>query len=472
MKNNRRDFLKKTSVAGLGMVGAIACTSQAEKGKPFPVTHQQKFNMSGYIAPKLDVVRIAVIGLGNRGSGTVNRLACIEGVEIKALCDLVPAKVDKAFESISPLGHKPDLYSGNENDWKKICERTDLDLIAVVTPWHLHTPMCVYAMEHDKHAYTELPAAITVDECWQLVETSERTRKHCVQMSSNCHVGMSAVVLNMVRQGYFGDIIHAEGAYIHDILRGIFSYKYEDMWRLRGNMNKNGNLYPQHGLVPIIQMMDINYGDKMDFLVSVSTNDFMTENPEVVGDLKKEKEIWDIYKGNKYRGNMNTTIIRTSKGRTIMMQHDTSSPRPDVRFNLISGTKGIYQAGPPRIATSHDGWLPPEEFKALVEKYTPILTKRFAEITNESRGIRRGGRSYDRVSPTDWRLVDCLRNGLPMDIDVYEAAVSSSIIPLSVWSVANGSLPVDVPDFTSGKWQANERGMDINLQRGGTTKLI
>lgn len=469
---NRRDFLKKTSFAGLGMMSAMSCTSQTEKKVASTVAHKQEFNMSGFAAPKLDVVRIGVIGLGNRGSGTVNRLACIEGVEIKALCDLVPEKVTRALESISPLGHKPDLYSENENDWKKVCERKDIDLIAVVTPWPLHTPMCTYAMEHEKHAYTELPAAITIEECWKLVETSERTRKHCVQMSNNCHAGLSAVLLNMIRQGFFGDIIHGEGAYIHDIIRNIFSYKYEDMWRLKANMNKHGNLYPQHGLVPIIQMMDINYGDKMDFLVSVSTDEFMIKDPEVANDLWKEQEIRSIFEGNTYRGNMNITVIRTNKGRTIMMQHDTSSPRPNVRFNLISGTKGVYEAGPPRIAKSHDGWLPESEFKALVEKYTPAITKRFAEIIQEAKGVKHG-HSYHSVSPTDWRLIDCLRNGLPMDMDVYEAAVSSSIIPLSIWSVANGSAPVEVPDFTSGAWKTNKRGMDIELTRGGgTTGLI
>ena len=156
--------------------------------------------MHGYAAPKLDVVRVAVIGIGNRGSGTVSRLASIEGVEIKALCDLEHARVSKAIESIRHLGHLPDAYSGHEDEWKKVCERKDIDLIAIVTPWHLHTPMCLHSMEHDKHAYTELPAATTIDECWQLVETSEKTQKHCVQMSSNCHTDIRAVLLNMVRQ--------------------------------------------------------------------------------------------------------------------------------------------------------------------------------------------------------------------------------------------------------------------------------
>lgn len=469
---NRRDFLKHTGILGLGIAssGIIGCSSDKEK-----INNQarvQAFNMSGFVAPKLDIVRVAVIGLGDRGSGTVRRLASIEGVEIKALCDLEADRVSKAAESIKHLGHTPDSYYCGEDEWKKICDRTDIDLVAIVTPWHLHTPMCVRAMESGKHAYTELPAALTIDECWQLVETSERTRKHCVQMSSSCHHATLAVILNMVRSGYFGDIIHGEGAYVHDLLMGYLFNKemYHNMWRLKQNIGKSGSLYPQHGLVPIIQMMDINYGDKMDYLTSVSSDDFtMGITSE---ELAAKDDFFKPYAGKGYRGNINITTIRTSNGRTIMIQHDVTSPRPDVRFDLISGTKATFKA-PDKIANSHDGWIPDEEFKALIEEYTPEITKRFDELRKQAEQIDKRGHSYYRVSPTDWRLIDCLRNGLPMDMDVYEAAASSAVIPLSIESVANRSTSVEVPDFTCGSWKTNERGMDINLERGGgTTRLI
>ncbi|MGI6086608.1 MAG: Gfo/Idh/MocA family protein [Kiritimatiellia bacterium] len=461
---NRKDFLKQSGITGTGLT---SCSSNTEK--PKTQNRAQTFNMSGFVAPKLDVVRVAVIGLGDRGPGTVRRLATIEGVEIKALCDLEADRVSKTVESIKHLGHTPDSYSGGENEWKKICERSDIDLIAVVTPWRLHTPICVYAMENGKHTYTELPAALTIDECWQLVETSERTRKYCVQMSGNCHSGTSAVVLNMARKGYFGDIIHGEGAYIHDLTRYLFDKEmYHNMWRLKENTNRSGCLYPQHGLVPIIQMMDINYGDKMDYLTSISSNDFTMA--KTAGELALNDDFFKPCVGKNYNGNINITTIRTNNGRTIMIQHDVTSPRPNVRFSLISGTKAIYKA-PDKIATSHAGWLPDEEFKALIEKYTPEITKRFDELTKQAKQI--DNRGYYKVMPTDWRLIDCLRNGLPMDMDVYEAAVSSAIIPLSIESVANRSNSVDVPDFTCGSWKTNPRGMDINLERGGgTTKLL
>jgi hypothetical protein len=475
MKNNRRNFLKKTSLAGLGLVGAsIKDQRQPENREPFFHSHRQTFNMSGYAAPKLDVVRVGIMGLGMRGSGTVRRFASIEGVEIKALCDLVPDRVTSAIEQIRPLGQNPDSYSGGEDEWRKVCERPDIDLIVIVTPWHLHVPQSLCAMENGKHVYTELPAANTIEECWQLVETSERTRKHLIQMSGSSHrmSYFEAAVLSMVRQGFFGDIVHAEGAYIHDLLRLIISKRYQNIWRLDQNTGRHGNLYPQHGLVPIIQMMDINCGDKMEFLTSVSSDDFMMD--ETIRLLAAEDDFWKPYIGRGYRGNMNTSVIRTNKGRTIMIQHDVTSPRPDIRFNLISGTKGTFQASPrpSRISTGHSGWVSQEEFESLIDKYTPEITKRFNEQVRRARQIDRS-RGYSTVNVTDWRVVDCLLNGLPMDQDVYEAAVSSAITPLSEWSVANRSNSVTIPDFTSGAWKTNQRSMDIELSRGGgTTGLL
>ncbi|MEX0928036.1 MAG: Gfo/Idh/MocA family oxidoreductase [Balneolales bacterium] len=468
-KYDRRDFLKLSGFAGLGAGALSGCSIQADGNEPFPVTHHQDFNMHGYAAPALETVRVGMFGVGNRGSGSVQRLASIEGVEIKAICDLEADRVNAAIESIAAT-QSPDAYSGGEDEWKKVCERNDIDLIAIATPWHLHTPMAVYAMEHGKHAYTELPAAKTIEECWQLVETSERTRMHCVQMSSSCHSGIQAVLLNMVRQGVFGDLIHAEGAYIHDLLEDYNFTKtmYHDMWRLNENIDRNGNLYPQHGIVPIIQMMDINYGDKMDYMVSMSGNDFMMGDK--ARELAGEDEFWNPYVDRNYRGNMNTSIIHTHKGRTIMLQHDVSSPRPRPSLPMVSGTSGIYSSR--RFASSHHGWFSGEEFEDLIAKYTPAINTKFRELVSQA-SRQRAGHSYARVNETDWRLIDCLRNGLPVEMDVYEAAVSSSMSPLSEWSVANRSNSVDVPDFTSGAWKTNKPGMDVALQNGGaTTRLL
>jgi hypothetical protein len=474
MKNNRRDFIKLASMAGIGLTGASiipAFGQSTNKSKPDQVgnqaaqNHIQKFNMSGYGAPKLDTVRVGFIGTGNRGTGAVVRMSKIGGVEIKALGDLRPEKANAAKKRLEGSGQNPAIYSGNKEAWKKICEREDIDLIYIATPWLLHTPMALYAMEHGKHVCVEVPAATTVEECWQLVETSERTRKHCMMLENCCYDFFELLTLNMARQGFFGEIVHAEGAYIHDLLEGDFSKeKYYDQWRLRMDSSRRGNLYPTHGLGPVCQVMNINRGDKMDYLVSVSSDDFM------MGDMAKKLAAKDdFYKqfvDKPFNGNMNTTTIRTNKGKTIMVQHDVTSPRPYSRIHLISGTKGTAQKYPlpGRISNNHEGWLSEQEFKSLEEKYTPPIIKKVGELAKQVGG--HGGMDF----LMDWRTIDCLRNGLPLDQNVYDAALWSSIFPLSEWSINNRSNSIDVPDFTAGSWKKNEP-VDISMSKGGNTEV-
>ncbi|SMO52686.1 Gfo/Idh/MocA family protein [Fodinibius sediminis] len=476
MNNSRRSFLKKIGLAGLSIpgLGFFGGGDAAQDEEPYQLTRPQRFNMHGYAAPKLDTVKVGIIGLGNRGSGTVLRLASIEGVEIRALCDLIPERVESARKSLEGTSHDPDGYSGSETEWEKVCRRDDLDLISVVTPWKWHTPMAVCAMENGKHVYTELPAAQTIEDAWKLVDTSERTRRHCFQISGSCHRSMQAVMLNMARKGFFGDLVHGEGAYIHHLLENYMfnKGKYQGDWRLKENLNRSGNLYPQHGLGPIAQMMDLNYGDQMDYLVSMSSNDFMMQ--DWAREAAQTDDYYEQFTDWNYRGNMNTTIIKTKKGRTIMLQHDVSSMRPYSNIHLISGTKGAMRRhpSPVRIATGHDDWLSREETEALVEEYTPEMIKRFNRMLSQSEAGNYD-HSYYNVDVRDWRYIDCLRNGLPIEMDVYDAALWTSIIPLSEWSVANGSKPVKVPDFTGGAWKSNKRGMDIELENGGgNTRLI
>ncbi len=468
MKTSRRDFLKLTGIAGASIagMGLTGCTARPDDKSPFKLTHNQTFNMSGYAAPKLETVRIGLIGVGGRGSGALRRLVRIEGVKITALSDINPERVNRANEFLKGMGHTPAGYTGGEDEWKKLCERDDVDLTYICTPWHLHAPQAIYSMENDKHTVTELPAAQTMDDCWKLVETSERTRKHCMLLENVCYDFFEMMTLNMARQGFFGDIIHGEGAYIHDLMNPKFSKRaYSNMWRLEENSTRDGNLYPMHGLGPISQIMDLNYGDQMDFLTSIASNDFMMGKR--AEELAADDDFYQKYVGRNYRGNINTTIVRTHRGRTIMLQHDVTSPRPYSRIHLISGTKGIARKypEPARIATGHS-WMSDEEFKAIEEKYTPEITKRVGEMARQVGG--HGG--MDTLM--DWRLVDCLRNGLPLDMDVYDAALWSSIIPLSEWSIANRSMPVEVPDFTAGSWMTNKPQMDIMLEKGGNTRLI
>jgi hypothetical protein len=462
MSNNRRDFLK---LAGLGLITATvpATGAMASLSLPKGFSRSQRFNMCGYAAPKLDKVRIGFIGLGMRGPGAVHRMSKIEGVEISALCDIRPEAVAKVKKDLEGSSHQPAEYSGKEDSWKQMCDREDIDLVYIATPWDLHTPMAVYAMEHDKHAAVEVPAATTLEECWQLVETSEQTKKHCMMLENCCYDFFELMTLNMARQDYFGEIIHAEGAYIHDLLELNFDKDaYYDMWRLKENY-RDGNLYPTHGLGPVCQIMNINRGDQMDFLTSVSSADFSMAKK--AAELAREDPFYAPFVKQTYGGNMNTTTIRTKKGKTIMVQHDVSSPRPYSRLHVISGTEGFAQKYPkPGISQGHS-WLKEEEMKEVEEKYTPEIVKRVGDLAKQIGG--HGGMDFIM----DWRLIDCLRNGLPLDQDVYDAALWSAIAPLSEWSVANRSNSIDVPDFTAGSWEQNAP-VDISLEKGGSTKVI
>lgn len=465
MKKDRRDFLKVGGLAGLAAFAGLGHPISAEPSLATNMNFASTFNMSGYAAPPMEKVRIGFIGLGNRGPGAVVRMSKIEGVEITAICDLRPERIDFVKEKLKGTSHMPDTYSGSEEEWKKLCEREDIDLVYIATPWHLHTPMSVYAMQQGKHAATEVPAAVTLEECWQLVETSEKTKRHCMMLENTCYDFFELLTLNLARQGFFGEIIHGEGAYIHDILEGNFSKtKYHDMWRLKQNF-RNGSLYPTHGLGPVAQIMNINRGDKMDYLVSVSSNDFMM-GPKA-DSLAEKDSYYKAFAGRDYRGNMNTTTVKTNNGRTIMLQHDVTSPRPYSRLHTISGTKAFAQKYPEpgKISTGHEGWLSEEEMGKLEEKYQPPIVRKIGEMAKQIGG--HGGMDF----LMDWRLIDCLRNGIPLDMDVYDAASWSSIGPLSEQSVANRSASVDIPDFTRGTWMKNQP-VDVELSRGGNTHIL
>lgn len=284
-----------------------------------------------------------------------------------------------------------------------------------------------------------------------------------MMLENCCYDFFELLTLNMARQGMFGEIVHAEGAYIHDLSKDwLFNKKaYADMWRLKENIGHNGNLYPTHGLGPIAQCMDINRGDKFDHLVSMSTNDFTLNN--MAKDLASKDDFFKPYVDKPYRGNMNTTLIRTNKAKTVMVQHDVSTIRPYSRIHLVSGTKGAAQKwpGPQRIAFGHS-WVKTEELKQLEEKYAPPIVKHIGNIAKEVGG--HGGMDFIM----DWRLIDCLRNGLPLDQDVYDAAAWSCLMPLSERSVSKKSRTIDIPDFTRGSWQSN-KPVDLTLNGGATT---
>jgi len=465
MKQGRRNFIKSALVgAGVltsGIAGASkifnAGTTDAAENRKFP---KMQFNMCGFAAPKLDKVRVGFIGIGKRGTEAVKRFTFLEGIGITALCDQYEDRVETGQQTITKKGlPRAKGYSGSKDAWKALCESQDVDLVYICTPWSLHTAMSVYAMECGKHVATEVPAGKTLDECWQLVETSERTRKHCMMLENCCYDFFELLTLNMAKQGFFGEIIHGEGSYIHyNFPLYIDKNYYAEMWRLKEE-TRNGNLYPTHGLGPICQIMNVNRGDKMDYMVSMQSADFVTAN--MINELALTDSFYKEFAGKSYRGSINTTLIRTSKGRTIVCQHDVTTPRPYSRAHLVSGTKAIARKWPlpARIATvenNHD-WLNETEMKKLEEEFTPEIVRKVGEMAKKVGG--HGGMDFIM----DWRLIYCLRNGLPVDIDVYDAASWSSIAPLSEKSVANRSMPVDIPDFTRGKWKINAP-VDLTLK--------
>ncbi len=459
MSSNRRSFLKNITLS----TGALATSIDIDASEKSFVKVPAGFNMCGYAAPKLPTVRVGVVGLGMRGPGAVDRLSYIEGVEIKALCDKYADRVEKAQSILIKKGLPPAKSYSGEEGWKALCESNEIDLVYVTTPWHLHTPISVYAMKNGKHAASEVPAAKTIDECWELVETSEKTKKHMMMLENCCYDFFELLTLNMARNGLFGEIVHAEGAYIHDLTKDYLFNKnaYADMWRLKENMTRNGSLYPTHGLGPIAQCMNINRGDKFEYLVSMSTNDFTMGS--MANELASKDDFFKPYANKNYRGNMNTTVIKTNHGKTLMVQHDVSTIRPYSRIHLVSGTKGAAQKwpGPEKIALGH-GWMKPEEQKQMQEKYTLPIVKHIGEIAKNVGG--HGGMDFIM----DWRLIDCLRNGLPLDQDVYDAASWTSAGLLSEVSLKKRSASVDVPDFTRGAWQSN-KPHDLTLNGGGNT---
>ncbi|WKK58047.1 Gfo/Idh/MocA family protein [Sphingobacterium sp. BN32] len=455
MNNSRRDFLKKA-----GLLSSVAITLPSLQNEVFA---SQNFNMSGFAAPKIDKVKVAIIGLGMRGPGAVDRISYIEGAEIVALCDRHADGVTKAQTILTKKGLKEAKAYSGEDGWKTMLKNEELDLVYICTPWEYHAPMAIEAMKSGAHAATEVPIGLTIAEIWEVVKTSEATKKHCMMLENCCYDFFEMLTLNMTRQGMFGELVHAEGAYIHDLLDLNFNKNgYDNMWRLRENIKMNGNLYPTHGIGPIAQCLNINCGDKMNHLVAMQSNDFMMADK--ARELAGKDSFFQEFVGKRYRGNMDTTLIKTEKGKTMMIQHDVTSPRPYSRIHLLSGTKGFAQKYPKEgIAFGHS-YIKPEELKALYDKYTPELVKFIGEQAKQVGG--HGGMDF----MMDWRLIDCLRNGLPLDQTVYDGASWSAVVPLSVQSVAKNSRTVDIPDFTRGNWKTN-KPHDMTLNGGGNTGI-
>ena len=441
----RRELLK-LGAAGLGL-GAASGLSPTPAAAD--LDHQQQRPDLGpapvkpFAADPIDIVRVGFVGVGGMGGAHVRNFLGLEGIEIIALCDIDSARNEEVSSWVTDDGRVPPaMYGRHETDFVRMCETEDLDLVFTATPWEWHVPVCVSAMENGKHAATEVPATYTMDDCWRLVEYAEKYRKHCVMMENCNYDRPEMMVFHMARLGLLGDILHAECGYLHDLREIKFSEVGEGLWRRAHSMVRDGNLYPTHGLGPVANVMDINRGDQFEYLVSMSSPSqglqewAMANYPE---NHLKRRERYVL-------GDVNTTMIKTVRGRTIYLSHDTNLPRPYSRIHMVQGTKGLFQGYPHRVHI--EGLSPGHEWQDwmdLRDKYDHPLWK---DLEEQSEGAGHGGMDFIE----DYRLVKCLREGKPTDMNVYDAAAMSVITPLSEWSVANRSRPINVPDFTRGRW--------------------
>jgi hypothetical protein len=432
----RREFLKLGGAA----VGAAAlrpdrALADAQASGPAP-----------FSAPPIETVRIGFVGIGGQGSSHVRNLLKIPGCRITAVCDIRPDRVDWAAAQITAAGHPaPAPYARGPRDFERLCETESLDLVYNATPWEFHVPIMLAAMKNGKHTATEVPAAMTLDDCWALVESAEKLQKHCVLMENCNYDRMEMMVYNMVRQGVFGEILHAEGGYLHDLRSIKFADSGEGLWRRAWATKVNGNLYPTHGLGPVANCLDINRGDRFDYLVSMSgpsrgLQAWAAEHLPADSPKRMEKYVL---------GDVNVSLIKTANGRTIIVQNGTNLPRPYSRIHIVQGTKGLFQGYPNRAYIEgrgkEDEW---QDASALLGEFEHPLWKELAE---RAQGAGHGGMDYIE----DYRLIKCLREGRPTDMNVYDAAALSAVVELSTRSNGRRSAAVDFPDFTRGKWKTN-----------------
>jgi hypothetical protein len=461
---SRRNFLKASALAGVGVsvagvsLGAepVAPSSgNLSQGdisvtRPRPAGQKPVNNLT---TKPLEKVRVAVIGL-HRGLTHVSTCSGIEFAEVVAVCDIVADRAKAAADLCEKkTGKRPVIYSGDEHVWEQMVARDDIDAVYIATPWAWHVPMCLRTLEQGKHAFVEVAAALTVDDCWRLVDASERTQRHCIMLENCCYGENELFVLNLAREGVFGQLTHAECAYLHDLRTVLFSLGTEGDWRRNYHWEYNGNLYPTHGLGPVAQYLGVGRGDQFKYLVSMSSQEMsLTHYRNRVqpngGRHANEKYIC---------GDMNTSLLKTEMGKTIMLQHDVVSPRPYSRINALYGTGAVFFDYPARLsvdqpkpygleAEGSEDWLSDKDLQTMREKFTHPLWKKLQE---RAKGAGHGGMDF----VMSWRLMDCLRQGITPDSVVYDAAAWSCIIETSIRSVATGSSPVNIPDFTRGLWK-------------------
>lgn len=437
----RREFLKAAAGATVALAGS-GCRTAERMAK-------DRRAASVLRAQALDEVRVGFIGLGKRGPSAVRRLCRIPKVKVVAVCDVYEDRAARAATDVVAAGQpSPQMYFGSEHAYKKLCERPDVNLIYACTPWEWHVPMALDAMACGKHVVTEVPMALTVADCWKLVDAAEKTRLHCMMLENCCYGEDELFALMLARNGLLGELVHGDCGYIHELRAGLTDGTYYKDYAFEYFKRHTGNSYPTHGLGPVCQYMGINRGDRLERLVSLESNEF-----GLTAFIKDKFGNSDPRAHYPYKtGDMNTTVVRTARGRTIMVQYGRYSPRPYTRINLISGTQGTLCSYPLRVALSpnwHE-WLNEKALAELKAKYTHPLWRKIGELARKNGG--HGGMDYIM----EYRLCHCLLNGLPLDQSVYDGAAWSSLVELTERSVLQNGASVEIPDFTRGAWRTAE----------------
>jgi len=445
---SRKNFVKKTALTGVGLsITPFSILKAKDKSK----------------------VRIGFIGVGLRGTSHVRGIAKRADIAIPAICDKYEVNAKTAQKIVTDAGlDTPELYTRGETDYLRMLERDDLNGVIIATPWLWHVPMATAAMRSGKYVGVEVPAATTIDGCWELVETSEKTGIPCMLLENACYSRNVLAILNMVRQGVFGEMVHARCAYNHNLLEntvllddkgnfgpGTGNYNDgkggESNWRTQHHVNRNGDLYPTHGIGPVAHWMDINRGNRFQTITSTATKSRRLHK-EIV-----ERGGYNAAKADVYfkQGDMVTSTITTANGESIIVTFSTTLPQVHDGDYRCQGTKGIWQIGNNSIyltdVSSYDKWEPFDKYQ---KQYDSIYWKKEAK---KAAGATHGGIDYFVRNA----FVESVKQNTSPPIDVYDAAAWSAISPLSEESVAMGGEPVEFPDFTDGKWMTNKRIFEV-----------
>ncbi|MGW2015161.1 Gfo/Idh/MocA family protein [Streptomyces sp. NPDC001927] len=461
---SRRSVLRTTAgVAGAGIgLGALG-TGSAEAAAPETATaaaqpagqtagtpRRRGATMANVPFTKRSTVRVGIVGLGNRGDSVIDLFLVLPGVRVVAVCDPVRDKTERAAAKVVAAGQpSPAVYTNGEDDYENLCKRTDIDFVYVATPWELHFEMAKAALLNGKHVGVECPVAMTLKDLWELVDLSEQTRRHCMQLENCCYGRNEMRVLRMAHAGRFGELLHGAGAYNHDLRELMFSSTYyEGPWRRLWHTRLRGDLYPNHGFGPVANYMDVNRGDRV-----VSISSFGTPALGLADYRAKHMPAGDPSWKESYIGADRTiSLVQTAKGRVIRLEHDVSTPHPYSRINSLGGTLGVFEDYPERIylEPDHQGhqW---GDFAAYAQEFDHWLWK---EHANPPGG--HGGMDYMMI----YRLMQCMRLGLVPDFDVYDAATWTAPVPLSHDSIKANGAPQAIPDFTRGEWTKARSGMD------------